>query len=72
MKGEIVPVTRGDVALPSDGSEMPALITAAGKAAAFAYAESFGAEIESPPTPTAPTAARWLASSPGVPSAVWR
>ncbi|HEV8715466.1 MAG TPA: tyrosine-type recombinase/integrase [Candidatus Binatia bacterium] len=49
MKGEMVPVTDRVVVL-GDRQGPPALITAAGKAAAFAYAEFFGAEIESPHT----------------------
>jgi integrase/recombinase XerD len=50
MRGEVVPVTGREVAVPGERHAPPALITAAGKAAVFAYAEFFGAEIESPHT----------------------
>jgi site-specific recombinase XerD len=50
MGREIVPVTGREVAVLGDHYQPPALITAAGKAAVFAYAEFFGAEIESPHT----------------------
>ena len=50
MRGEVVPVTSREVAVSGVRNAPPALITAAGKAAAFAYAEFFGAEIESPRT----------------------
>jgi integrase/recombinase XerD len=50
MRAEVVPVTGRDVVVSGDRKEPPALIIAAGKAAAFAYAEFFGAEIESPHT----------------------
>src|SRR5438128_2630877 len=50
MRGAVVPVTGREVALSGDRNGTPGLITAAGKAAAFAYAEFFGAEIESPHT----------------------
>lgn len=43
MRGEIVPVTGREVVISGDHDEPPALITAAGKAALFAYAEFFGA-----------------------------
>ena len=46
----MVPVTGRDVVLSGDRPGPPAIVTAAGKAAAFAYAEFFGAEIESPHT----------------------
>jgi integrase/recombinase XerD len=47
MRGELVPVEGQEVARAGHRSGAPAIITAAGKAAAFAYAEFFGAEIES-------------------------
>jgi len=50
MAGKVVPVTGRELALPGDRPGPPAIVTAAGKAAAFAYAEFFGAEIESPHT----------------------
>jgi integrase/recombinase XerD len=50
MRGEMVSVTGKAAVLSGDRHGPPALITAAGKAAAFAYAEFFGAEIESPHT----------------------
>jgi integrase/recombinase XerD len=50
MQGEVVPVTGRELALPGDRPGPPALVTAAGKTAVFAYAEFFGAEIESPHT----------------------
>src|SRR5438132_1597737 len=50
MKGAVVPVTGKAVVLSAERNGPPKLITAAGKAAAFAYAEFFGAEIESPHT----------------------
>jgi site-specific recombinase XerD len=50
MKGEVVSIAHTAVVLSGDRNGPPALITAAGKAAAFAYAEFFGAEIESPHT----------------------
>jgi hypothetical protein len=50
IRGELVPVTAREVARAEDRGGPPAIVTAAGKAAAFAYAEFFGAEIESPHT----------------------
>jgi hypothetical protein len=50
MEGEMVPVTGRELRVPEDHHRPPIIITAAGKAAAFAYAEFFGAEIESPHT----------------------
>jgi integrase/recombinase XerD len=47
MRGEVVPVTGREMTVPGERHVPPTLITAAGKAAAFAYAEFFGAEIES-------------------------
>jgi site-specific recombinase XerD len=49
MRGEVVPVTGREVVV-GERPGPPALVTAAGKAAVFAYAEFFGAEIESPHT----------------------
>jgi len=50
MRGEIVPVTGREVAVVGEPPGPPAIVIAAGKAAAFAYAEFFGAEVESPHT----------------------
>ncbi|MBI3795962.1 MAG: tyrosine-type recombinase/integrase [Deltaproteobacteria bacterium] len=50
MEGKVVPVVGREVAVLGDRPGPPAIVTAAGKAAAFAYAEFFGAEIESPHT----------------------
>src|SRR2546421_3750301 len=50
MRGEVVAIAGKAMVLSGDRAGPPALITAAGKAAAFAYAEFFGAEIESPHT----------------------
>jgi hypothetical protein len=50
MRGEVMLVTGRAVALAGERPGPPAIVTAAGKAAAFAYAEFFGAEIESPHT----------------------
>src|SRR3954468_7880511 len=50
MEGKVVPATGREVIVADERPGPPALITAAGKAAAFAYAEFFGAEIESPHT----------------------
>src|SRR4051794_26820423 len=50
MARDIVPVTGREVAVLGAQHAPPALITAAGKVAAYAYAEFFGAEIESPHT----------------------
>src|SRR5437879_6388880 len=50
MERELVPIAGRQGALPGERSGPPAIITAAGKAAAFAYAEFFGAEIEGPHT----------------------
>src|SRR3954468_17841317 len=50
MQGEVVPVSRTAVVRSSDRVEPPAIVPETGKAAAFAYAEFFGAEIESPHT----------------------
>lgn len=49
MRGETVPVTSRDVVVSGERPGPPPMVTAAGKAA-FAYAEFFGAEIESPHT----------------------
>jgi hypothetical protein len=50
MRGEVMPVAGREVAVFGERPGPPAIVTAAGKAAAFAYAEFFGAEIESPHT----------------------
>lgn len=50
MQGDIVPAASTVVVRLGDRTEPPAIVTETGKAAAFAYAEFFGAEIESPHT----------------------
>ena len=50
MRREMIPIASKAVVLLDERNGPPALIAAAGKAAAFAYAEFFGAEIESPHT----------------------
>src|SRR5262249_52240183 len=50
MAGEKDPVTGREVAVVGERHPPPAIVTAAGKAAGFAFAEFFGAEIESPHT----------------------
>ncbi len=50
MEGKVVPVTGREVTVLGERPGPPAIVTAAGKAAVFAYAEFFGAEIESPHT----------------------
>jgi site-specific recombinase XerD len=50
MRGEVLPVAGRELAVGGERPGPPAIVTAAGKAAAFAYAEFFGAEIESPHT----------------------
>ena len=47
MDAALVPVEASDRALSIDAGDFPAIITAANKNAAFAYAEFFGAEIDS-------------------------
>src|SRR5262245_51879310 len=47
MEGKMVPVAGREVAVVGERPGPLVLITAAGKAAGFAYAEFFGAEIES-------------------------
>ena len=46
FEGELVPMPDQELALPGQRHAPPALVTEAGKAAAFAYAEFFGAEIQ--------------------------
>ncbi len=48
--GELVPSPDQELALPGQRHAPPALVTEAGKAAAFAYAEFFGATIQNPNT----------------------
>src|SRR2546422_6379537 len=50
MRGAVVAIAGKAMVLSGDRAGPPALIIAAGKAAVFAYAEFFGAEIESPHT----------------------
>src|SRR5262245_11847058 len=50
MAGKVVPVTGREVAVVGERHPPPAIVTAAGRAAGFAYAKFFGAEIESPHT----------------------
>ena len=47
MRGELVPVTANVGRVVGERPAPPATVTETGKAAAFAYAEFFGAEIES-------------------------
>ena len=47
MRGELVPVTGNVGGVSGERPAPPAMVVATGKAAAFAYAEFFGAAIES-------------------------
>ena len=50
MRGELVPVSGKSGGVSGERPAPPAIVTETGKAAAFAYAEFFGAAIESPHT----------------------
>jgi site-specific recombinase XerC len=50
MEGKVVPAMGREVAVVGERPGPSAIVTAAGKVAVFAYAEFFGAEIESPHT----------------------
>ncbi len=50
FEGELVPTLDKALALPGQRHAPPALVTDAGKASAFAYAEFFGATIQNPNT----------------------